>query len=150
MVTGNQPARGVGLELEAFRALTEHSPDVIMVLDTHGEIQFINWTAPGLSADQVVGTPVYAYVAPDQHAEMRACFEQVKTSGRPGTYRNVYEVPGGSKLEWESRVAPIVVDSAVVGFTVFSRDVTERNERAAELDRFFELSVDFICIASNG
>ena len=150
MVTGNQPARGVGLELEAFRALTEHSPDVIMVLDTHGEIQFINWTAPGLSADQVVGTPVYAYVAPDQHAEMRACFEQVKTTGRPGTYRNVYEVPGGSKLEWESRVAPIVVDSAVVGFTVFSRDVTERNERAAELDRFFELSVDFICIASNG
>jgi len=150
MVAGNHRSRGLGFDLVAFRALTEHSPDVIMVLDTEGEIHFINWTAPGLTVEQVVGTPVYDYVAPDQHAAMRACFAQVKATGRPGTYRNVYEVPGGAKLEWESRVAPIVVDSAVVGFTVFSRDVTERNERAAELDRFFELSIDFMCIASNG
>src|SRR5215471_16342660 len=112
MGSGKQRSAGLGLDLASFRALTEHSPDVIMVLDTKGEIQFINWTAPGLTVEQVVGTLVYAYVAPDQHAAMRTCFEQVKASGRPGIYRNVYAAPGGSKLEWESRVAPIVVDAA--------------------------------------
>ena len=147
MGTGNRPSRSLGLDLVAFRALTAHAPDVIMVLDLDGKIHFINWTAPGLTPEEVAGTPVYAYVAPEQHAEMRATFEQVRATKGPGTYRNVYEVPGGHKLHWESRVAPIVVEERVVAFSVFSRDVTERNERAAELDRFFELSLDFLCIA---
>jgi PAS domain S-box-containing protein len=149
MGTGNRPSRSLGLDLAAFRALTAHSPDVIMVLDLEGEIHFINWTAPGLTPEKVVGTPVYAYVAPAQHADMRATFERVRSSKGPGTYRNVYEVPGGQRLHWESLVAPIMVEDRVVAFSVFSRDVTERDERAAELNRFFELSLDFLCIAND-
>ena len=58
---------GLGIDTGALRTLTEHSPDVIMVLNLECEIQFINWTAPGLSVDEVVGSQVYQYVPPEQH-----------------------------------------------------------------------------------
>ena len=133
-----------------LRRITEHAPDVTMVLDTECQIQFINWTAPGLSVDQVLGTSVYTYVPADQHAAMRTCFRTVRETGQPGGYGNVYDAPGGGKLEWESRVAPITDGGEVIGFTVFSRDVTQRNASDRERTRFFDLSVDMLCVAADG
>src|SRR4029078_12312382 len=78
----------------------------------------------------------------------RACFENVRRTGSPGTYRNVYQFEGGTPLQWESRVAAIIRGDRLVGFTVFSRDVTERTTRAKELAEFFELSLEFLILAN--
>jgi PAS domain S-box-containing protein len=140
--------RDLGLDASQLRLLTEHSPDVIMVLDLECRIRFINWTAPGLSIENVLGTTVFDYVHVDQHDEMRACFEGVRRSNSPGTYRNDYEIDGGLRLQWESRVAPITRGERMVGFTVFSRDVSERVTRDKELTEFFELSLEFLIIGN--
>lgn len=147
---GTSELEGLGLDAAQLHSLTAHSPDVTMVLALDCRILFINWTAPGLSADQVIGTEVFNYVPKEQHGAMRECFNRVRLSGHPGTYRNVYELEEGNSLHWESRVAPIKKAGKIVGFTVFSRDVTERNTRTRELDEFFELSLDFLCILGVG
>ena len=118
-----------------------------MVLDLQQRIEFINWTAPGLTPEQVMGTSIYEYVPPDQHEGMRACFARVLATGTPGTYRNVYFLPRSAPMYWESVVSPVTRDRESIGFTVFSRDVSERDKRAKELDEFFQLSLDFLCIA---
>jgi len=118
-----------------------------MVLDLQQRVEFINWTAPGLTPEQVIGTSIYDYVPLDQHEGMRACFARVLATGTPGTYRNVYFLPGSAPMYWESVVSPVTRDGESIGFTVFSRDVSERDKRAKELDEFFELSLDFLCIA---
>jgi PAS domain S-box-containing protein len=138
----------LGLDASQLRRLTEHSPDVIMVLDLECRIRFINWTAPGLTVESVLGTAVFDYVPADQHPEMRACFEEVRRTSSPGSYRNVYQLHDGTRLRWESRVAPVTRDGRLVGFTVFSRDVSERDTRVKELAEFFELSLEFLTIAT--
>jgi PAS domain S-box-containing protein len=128
-------------------ALTHHSPDIIMVLDLQQRIEFINWTAPGLTIEGVLGTSIFAYVPAEQHEEMNACFTHVRATGTPGSYRNIYVMPGGMPTHWESVASPVTRDGELIGFTVFSRDVSERNARGRELDEFFDLSLDFLCIA---
>jgi len=135
------------LDSRQLETLTRHSPDVIMLLDLQQRIEFINWTAPGLTPEQVIGTPIFEYVPPDQHEAMRACFARVLATGAPASYRNVYYLPGQAPMYWESVVSVVTRDGESIGFAVFSRDVSERDARAKELDEFFDLSLDFLCIA---
>jgi len=73
------------LDSRQLETLTRHSPDVIMLLDLQQRIEFINWTAPGLTPEQVIGTPIFEYVPPDQHEAMRACFARVLATGAPAS-----------------------------------------------------------------
>ncbi len=148
MQYGGAELLGMEWGTSTLQLLTERSPDVLMVLDLDGCVEFINWTAPGLTVEQVLGTRVFDHVPEDQHAHMDACFQEVKRTGQPGVYRNVYLAPDGSEQHWESKVTPVTDGENLVGFSVFSRDVTERDERTNELSRFFELSLDYLCVAS--
>jgi two-component system cell cycle sensor histidine kinase/response regulator CckA len=135
------------LESADLRQLTQHAPDMLMVVDLEHRIQFINWTVAGLDVEQVLGTDFFAYVSPDQHAVVRESFDHVRRTREPSSYRSIYVSPESSApREWESRVGPVIEEGAVVGFAVFARDVTERNAQARELTRFFELSVDMLCV----
>ena len=131
-----------------LRSLTAHAPDAIFVLDLDARIQFINWTAGGLTVEGVIGTEVYGYVPPEQRAAMSECFKTVRRTQKPGSYQNVYTNPvNGSVSFWESRVAPIIQHGDVVGFVVISSDVTERRDAAAQRELLFSVSLDMLCIA---
>jgi PAS domain S-box-containing protein len=131
-----------------LRSLTAHAPDAIFVLDLEARVQFINWTAGGLSVERVLGTEVYAYVPTEQRPAMHECFETVRRSQKPGSYQNVYTNPvDGSVSFWESRVAPVLQQGEVLGFVVISSDVTERREAAQQRELLFSVSLDMLCIA---
>jgi PAS domain S-box-containing protein len=130
-----------------FRSIAESSPDSIMLLDREGRIEFINRTARGLTVASVIGTLVYQYVPADQHAAMRACFERVADTGAPGTYENIYRSADGVVSLWESRVAALSRGGRVTGFVVMASDVTERRATLLDRDRFFQLSLDMMCVA---
>jgi two-component system, cell cycle sensor histidine kinase and response regulator CckA len=131
-----------------LRSLTAHAPDAIFVLDLDARIQFINWTAGGLTVERVIGTEVYGYVPAEQRAAMSDCFKTVQRTQTPGSYQNVYTNPvDGSVSFWESRVAPIIQHTEVVGFVVISSNVTERREAAAQRELLFSVSLDMLCIA---
>ena len=118
-----------------------------MLLDREQCIRFINRTAPGLDPEGVRGTSVYAFVPESQHDQMRECFERVLESGEPDHYENVYTTEEGHISLWESRVGAVKEGDEVTGFVVFASDVTERRSATFDRERFFEMSLDLMCIA---
>ena len=48
--------------------VTSTMADVVMVIDRDERIQYINWTAPGLTREGVRGTSMFDYMPEDQHA----------------------------------------------------------------------------------
>jgi PAS domain S-box-containing protein len=130
-----------------FRSIAESSPDSIMLLDRDQNIEFINKTAPGLTIDQVIGTPIYQYLSEGQHASHRACFQRVAETGEPGFVESIYPLPDGTVSLWESRVGPVKRDGKVTGFVMLASNVTEARSATVDRERFFELSLDMMCVA---
>jgi two-component system cell cycle sensor histidine kinase/response regulator CckA len=96
----------------------------------------------------VIGTDIFGYLSPDQHASLRECFARVLETGEPGRCENVLQSPKGTVTFWESRVGAVKEGDVVTGFAMVASDVTERREAAADRDLCFRLSIDLCSVAS--
>jgi two-component system, cell cycle sensor histidine kinase and response regulator CckA len=132
----------------AAQSIADLSPDNIMVLDLEGVVRYINWTVPDLTREQVVGTPVFNYVPEHYRAGYRQCLDRVRETRQRDRYEMAYVASDGDVSYWESRIAPIITQDDVTGFTVNSSNVSERRKAAADRDRFFNLSTEMLVIAS--
>lgn len=146
-------------DLDALRILARWIPDNIMLLDAEGLIQFINWTVPDLTPEQVVGTKPESYVPETYRSTFTACLEAVRATHQPSSHQCEYVAEDGSVSRWEARIAPVLADdsaggtshqgwSRVVGFAIVNSNVTEREEAAADRQRFFDMSLDLCCVAT--
>ena len=113
-----------------WRSLTETSPDHILTLDIDLNITFANFASPGLTMEQLIGTPLYTYVDEERQAEVIGILKGVLNSGIPASYETVYHLPDGGDIYYESRVTPRLRhgDGEVRGMTVSSRDITARKQ----------------------
>jgi PAS domain S-box-containing protein len=111
-----------------WRSLTQTSPDHILTLDTDLCIQFANFASPGLSVQELIGTPLYTYVKKARQAEIKAILQGVLRTGRDASYETVYETPDGSTIHYESRVTPrrLPENGEIIGLTLSARDITAR------------------------
>lgn len=109
-----------------WRSLTENSPDHILTLDRNQNILFLNYASPGLTKEQLLGTPLYKYVEEGQQAEIKHLLEQTIQTGKPCTYETRFEAPEGQTIYYESIVAPRILSGEIVGLTVNARNITER------------------------
>jgi two-component system, cell cycle sensor histidine kinase and response regulator CckA len=135
------------IETAIMHAIAENTEDLIMVLDREGRIRFINRPAPDLTLDQVLGMPAHLFLPPDYHATALDCLERVALTGRADGYEVAYVGSNGDSTCWHARVGPVLEDGQVVGFVVVGRNLTELRKEAFERDRFFNLSIDMLCIA---
>jgi PAS domain S-box-containing protein len=119
----------------------------MMLLDLEGRIQYINWTLPHLTLAEVLGTPVFNYVPERDRAIIRRAFDRILATGQHDHYVTEHVMEDGEVSQWESRVSPVVRAGRIAGFTVVSRNVTERRQAAADRDRFFSLSLDILAMA---
>ena len=108
-----------------WRSVTENSPDHVVLLDRKLNIQFVNYPSPGLTIDELIGTPLHTYVTEDRQQEIRETLERVAKTGEPATYETTYTMPDGGSIHYESRVVPRLVGDQIVGLTVNARDITE-------------------------
>ena len=76
-----------------WRSLTHNSPDQIIILDKDLNIQFANYALPGFTLDELIGTPLYAYVVEKEQAEIKAILENVVLTGQPGICETEYHTP---------------------------------------------------------
>src|SRR5262245_37799454 len=129
------------------RALAQSLADCMMLLDLDGRIQYINWTLPNLTVEEVLGTSVFDYVPERTRAVMRRSFDKILTTGEHDRYLTEYVADDGEVSQWESRVSPVIRDGEIAGFMVVSSNVTERRQAAADRDRFFSLSLDILAMA---
>lgn len=59
-----------------WREIVEHVRDVIIIVDREGEIQFINHPAPGKTIEQMIGTSLIDYIAPEDRRKVQKALDQ--------------------------------------------------------------------------
>jgi len=111
-----------------WRSLTETSPDHILILDTDLNIRFANFASPGLTVEQLIGTPLYTYVDEDRQDEVRTILDGVLKTGQPAQYETVYHSPDGEDVYYETYVSArqLTGGDEIVGLTLGSRNITKR------------------------
>jgi len=134
-----------GPGLAALDGIAGGALDVIGVIDRSLTVRYLNWTAPGLTREGVIGTSVLELAPPDDRERARDMYEQVLATG-VGTRLEMLFRTEDNVLFWDVRVAPIRSGDQVIGLIAISSDVTEQRRAHADRDRFFSLSLDLLAV----
>jgi diguanylate cyclase (GGDEF)-like protein/PAS domain S-box-containing protein len=116
---------------EKWRSLAQNAPNIILIVDRDGTIQFINRTVSGMTVEETLGRNAYDFVQPEYHRTMRKSIEQLFQTGDVGTYQVIGAGPGGRPSWYETQFGPIKRGGQVVAATLITTDITER-KRAEE------------------
>jgi PAS domain S-box-containing protein len=120
-----------------YRALVEMSPDAITLADLAGKILFCNQKTADVhgysSVDQIVGTNVLDYFAPEEHAGVLQQLQNALSTRQIGDTPFTLVKKDGSRFPGEIRAGLISgTDSNPIGIIGITRDITERNSAVAE------------------
>jgi len=133
--------------LAALDAIAGESPDVLGIVDRELIIRYVNWVAPGLTIEAVVGHSVFNLVPPEYARAARDAFEKVLHTGSASSFETMYGTPNGLII-WHVRLGPIRVAGEVVGVFCINSDVTAQRREAADRDRFFSLTRDLLAVVA--
>jgi PAS domain S-box-containing protein len=140
-ITERRQAEQALRESEArWRLVTETSPDHVMLLDKELVIEFVNRASPGLTKEELMGTPLYAYVSEDRQAEIKQILEGVLETGEPCSYETEFHSPDGNTIYYDSRVVPRLIDDHIIGLAVTARDITARTQAERALHEAKEVA----------
>lgn len=117
---------------EYFRSVFEGNSDHIFTINHKREIVFINHAAPGLTRDQVIGTPILNLVVPQDRKMVGKVLDKVFNKRVTEQYETSYESPE-STLHYSTKVSPLIENNRVFGATFVSRDVTKLMESDGQL-----------------
>jgi PAS domain S-box-containing protein len=135
-----------------FEGLFEYAPDGIMAVSQEGKIGRLNRQVEamfGYAREELVGKPVEMLV-PERFAQGHAIHRAgylAQPCRRPmGTGLDLYgRRKDGGEFPLDITLSPLETAEGRVVLSII-RDTTER-KRSEELDRFFSLSIDMMCIA---
>ena len=138
---------------EKWRSLAMNAPNIIMIVDRKGIIQFINRTVSPLTIEETIGKKMYDYIEPEYHSLVKKTNQRVFQTGKSGTYQIRGVGPDGKIAWYETQVGPILRDGWVVAATSIITDITKRKKAEQSLqhseERFrslIENSTDVIAI----
>ncbi len=129
-----EAARSVTPEAsQATQPGAEYPRDLVFILRRDGEVVFANRALGGLTAEEVSGTSIYDWVAPDQRAAMREGLEQVFRTGRP-VVRDLAGFRHHDPGAWyECRLTASLRDGVAVSATLVAHDITRHRRSLQEL-----------------
>jgi PAS domain S-box-containing protein len=108
-----------------LRAMFGASPDFIMDADREGKLLFINRTVPELKPDEIPGTSLYDYLAPEVRDAYKETLAQVFQSGEPASIETAGLGPGGRTSYYRTRFEPVIHGDQVDTVIIVATDVTE-------------------------
>ncbi len=111
---------------ERWRSLVENAPNIVLIVDRDGVIQFVNRTVPGLRAEEVIGRSQLDYLEPEYHEVVTETIERVFRTGETSSYQVRGAGPEGSISWYETYVGPVKRAGQVVAATLVVTDITER------------------------
>jgi two-component system, cell cycle sensor histidine kinase and response regulator CckA len=117
---------------ERWRSIATNPYDFVALVDRNGVFRYVNHVAPELTTDQVLGHPLYEFVAPEYHANIDQALAGVFDEGKSAYYES-YSPPTG---RWFGTVAgPVFRGDQVVLASLQTRDITDARKAAVELSR---------------
>ena len=112
---------------ERLRVLVENLPDMIVTLDSHGTIRFINRTLPEYTVEQVTGTSALDYLEEPNRHRFKEALDEVVRTGRPRSL----EVEAAGPSWFLTRLVPLPGEGQGESVLVIASEITER-KRAEE------------------
>ncbi len=161
-ITELQEARQNAAQSEVrFRTIVQQSSDLITLLDPQGKITYISPQGErvlGYRPEDLVGHDPMAYVHADDVPHLRAALDQVVHRTNPGIPTEFrFRHAQGHWIELEALGTNLLDHPGIRGLLVTCRDVTERNRaqealraKTEELNQFFTVALDLLCIADTG
>lgn len=122
-----------GVSESQFRALLEHSPDAIAVVDTDGLVVEWNPAAElisGTSRPKAVGVPVRTIFRHHDRKHFDDAWQQLLAGSAAPRFEVQWSKDGGDAHPYGVIVAPVRSSGALVGAVVILRDLTARNTMA--------------------
>jgi PAS domain S-box-containing protein len=113
---------------EKWRSLAENAPNIIMIVDRVGTIQFINRTAVDARPEEIVGRSVYDFIDPEHHNVVKKTIEKVFQTGERRGYEISGVGPKGGVSWYETHVGSIKRDGQVVSVALITTDITEHKK----------------------
>jgi len=114
-----------------WRSLVEGLPDIVLLLDRSGRIEFINHVEDDSARARVVGTLAGEFIEIEHLPEVRKTMAEVVRSGEQRELELRANFSGRELRWYMTRFAPIVVDGRVERVIAVGTDVTARREAEA-------------------
>jgi len=135
----------------AFRATL----DPVLILDMEGDVRNNNEAARRLFETEELGTNALEYVVPEDRERVASAMQNLITSGRATVDQFSIVTRSGRRVPVEASGSLMLdADGKPVGIVVVERDITERKQaeealskKTKELDGFFSVALDLLCIA---
>ncbi|WP_267641125.1 PAS domain S-box protein [Haloarchaeobius amylolyticus] len=135
-------------EEDRFQTLIEASTDLVAVLDEEGRYQYLSPAVEhvfGYSVDDLLGEDGFSRVHPDDREELVAVFQELITSDDDAVQSVEYRYrTGDGDYRWYESTGRNRRQSAIGGYVVNTRDITERKQRIDSLRTLNETLHDMI------
>ncbi|MEM6326518.1 MAG: PAS domain S-box protein [Bacteroidota bacterium] len=118
-----------------FRALVQHTSDVVCVLDRDSRVTYASpsiQTTLGVKPDAALGVPIFDLLHPEDVARARALFQEPE-NGDDETIEFRLRHANGHYLFTEAIATSLFDDPAVEGLVVTFREITDRKRAEAVL-----------------
>jgi PAS domain S-box-containing protein len=120
-------------------ALVEHSQDIIMVVDEEGTISFVNEAVDrtlGYKSDEMTGTNAFEYIHPDDREVIIDRLSHLINNPEHVTDRSTHRLQhADGHWEWFESVGSNHTNTALDGYVINSREITERKIYEQRLER---------------
>lgn len=137
-------------EKNLISAILDVASALIVVLDKQGKIVSFNQTCQeitGYSFDEVKNRVVWDFVPEEEQEATSVIFKQILAGMKQNHHTNNWIAKDGTKrlIAWSN--TGLVDDDSVNYVIATGIDITERQKAQEDLNRFFSLSLDMVCIA---
>ena len=140
-------------DLERYKTFVEASGDPLFTLDSDGRITFVNEAfldLTGYDRDYLIGNHPSAFTTPEDITEGEQIIRSLlETSDTRETFEVEVVTADGERVPCENQVALLPFDEEFQGTVGILRDVSDRVEREAELERQNERLEEFASLVSH-
>ncbi len=118
-----------------LRNLFENMPDVVVMIDRQGNVQYLNHFATEESGEGAIGTRGIDWIAPEHR--QRAHEALIRAFETREVQRN--EVLGVNGVWWACRLVPLIENDVVSHVMIICTNITEEKKRGEEAQQEREL-----------
>ncbi len=122
---------------EKWRSLAQNAPNIIVIVNRDGKIEFVNRTVPPITVGEAAGKSIYDYMEPQYRNTVKETIEHVFKTGGGGGYEVEGVGPDGRISWYETQAGPIKRDGRVVAVTLIITNVTKRKNAEEQLKSSF-------------
>ncbi|MFH0988775.1 MAG: PAS domain S-box protein [bacterium] len=133
-----------------YRQLVETATDIIYRTDLTGHFTYANPNTlkiVGYSQKEVTGKRYLDFILPEYRIQVERFYRNQGLNRISNTYNEFPIRTAGGEILWLGQNVQLIIEDHIPqGFQAVARDITKQKKAVEELDRFFTISIDLLCI----